>query len=85
LGSNPYPEKYFDLTVQHFHKKLRAEHGIELSYSWVKQALQGAGLVARGRKPGAAGAAVARDAVAYRRRPDQWFQDERWFDHRLWL
>ena len=26
-------EKYFDLNVQHFHKKLQAEHGIELSYT----------------------------------------------------
>src|SRR6202035_920248 len=42
-----YREKYFDLNVQHFHEKLQAEHGIELSYTWVKQALQGAGLVAR--------------------------------------
>ena len=47
-----YREKYFDLNVQHFHEKLQAEHGIELSYTWVKQALQGAGLVARGRKRG---------------------------------
>src|SRR5215475_3412043 len=36
-----YREKYFDLSVQHFHEKLQAEHGIELSYTWVKQALQG--------------------------------------------
>ena len=35
--------------MQHFHEKLQAEHGIELSYTWVKQALQGPGLVARGR------------------------------------
>src|SRR5215469_1909749 len=48
-----YREKYFDLNVQHFHEKLKAEHGIELSYTWVKQALQGAGLVSRGRKRGA--------------------------------
>jgi hypothetical protein len=32
---------------------LEAEHGIDLSYTWVKQALQGAGLVGRGRKRGA--------------------------------
>jgi len=43
-----YREKYFDLNVQHFHEKLQAEHGIQLSYTWVKQALQGAGLGARG-------------------------------------
>src|SRR6201984_3875448 len=48
-------EKYFDLNVQHFHEKLQGEHGIELSYTWVKQALQGGGLVARGRKRGAHG------------------------------
>ena len=80
-----YREKYFDLNVQHFHEKLGAEHGIELSYTWVKQALQGAGLVARGRKRG----------VHRKRRPrrplpgmllhidgsrHRWFQDERWYD-----
>lgn len=46
-----YREKYFDLNVQHFHEK--TEHGIPLSYTWVKQASQGVGLVARGRKRGA--------------------------------
>src|SRR6516165_8945409 len=30
-----YRERYFDLNVRHFHEKLRSEHGIELSYSWV--------------------------------------------------
>jgi transposase len=29
-----YREKYFDMNVQHFHEKLEAEHGIELSYTW---------------------------------------------------
>ena len=80
-----YREKYFDLNVQHFHEKLQAEHGIKLSYTWVKQALQGAGLVARGRKRGA-------HRKRRERRPlpgmllhidgsrHQWFQDERWYD-----
>src|ERR1700741_3957087 len=80
-----YREKYLDLNVQHFHEKLQAEHGIELSYTWVKQALQGAGLVARGRKRGA-------HRKRRERRPlpgmllhidgsrHQWFQDERWYD-----
>jgi transposase len=80
-----YREKYFDLNVQHFHEKLQAEHGIGLSYTWVKQALQGAGLVARGRKRGA-------HRKRRERRPlpgmllhidgsrHQWFQDERWYD-----
>jgi transposase len=47
-----YRERYFDLNVRHFHEKLEAEHQIELSYSWVKGVLQGAGLIARGRKRG---------------------------------
>src|SRR5258705_1055085 len=80
-----YREKYFDLNVQHFHEKLGADHGIELSYTWVKQALQGAGLVGRGRKRGA-------HRKRRERRPlpgmllhidgsrHQWFQDERWYD-----
>jgi transposase len=46
-----YQEKYFDLSILHFHEKLREAHGIELSYTWVQQALQGAGLVKkRGRR-----------------------------------
>src|SRR5437879_13281228 len=47
-----YREKYFDLNLSHFHEKLASQHQIELSYSWVKGMLQGAGLVARGRKRG---------------------------------
>src|SRR5713226_6378831 len=80
-----YRDRYHDLNVQHFHEKLGEEHEIKLSYSWVKQALQGAGLVARGRKRG----------VHRKRRPrrplpgmllhidgsrHQWLQDERWYD-----
>src|ERR1051326_7541150 len=40
-----YREKYFDFNVRHFHEKLREQHQIEVSYTWVKLALQGAGLV----------------------------------------
>ena len=47
-----YREVYFDLNVRHFHEKLGEKHSIELSYTWVQQALQGAGLVAKGRKRG---------------------------------
>src|SRR5260370_11794168 len=47
-----YRETYYDLNIRHFHEKLKAEHGIELSYTWVQQALQGAGLVAKQRKRG---------------------------------
>jgi hypothetical protein len=80
-----YGEKYFDLNVRHFHEKLGELHGIDLSYTWVKSALPGAGLVARQRQRG----------VHRKRRPrrplpgrllhidgnhHQWFQDERWYD-----
>jgi transposase len=40
-----YREKYFDFNVRHFHEKLQEEHGIQISYTWVKEALQGAKLV----------------------------------------
>src|SRR5580700_5587443 len=50
-----YRDQYSDLNVRHFHEKLREEHGIKLSYSWVKLALQGAGLVKKGRKRGCTG------------------------------
>jgi transposase len=80
-----YREKYFDLNVRHFHEKLREQHQISLSYTWVKSVLQGAGLVARQRPRG----------VHRKRRPrrplpgmllhidgsrHRWFQDERWYD-----
>jgi transposase len=80
-----YQEQYFDFNVRHFHEKLQAEHGIKLSYTWVKLALQGAGLVKQGRKRG----------VHRKRRPrrplpgmllhidgsqHQWFCDHRWYD-----
>ena len=47
-----YREKYFDFSVRHFHEKLREEHSIELSYTWVKLALQGAGLVVKAPRRG---------------------------------
>src|SRR5713226_2452171 len=47
-----YRERYFDFSVRHFHEKLREEHGIELSYTCVKLALQGAGLVEKARQRG---------------------------------
>jgi transposase len=80
-----YREQYFDFNVRHFHEKLGEKHGIKLSYSWVKAALQGAGLVAKRKQRG----------VHRKRRPrrplpgmllhldgsqHQWFQDEHWYD-----
>jgi transposase len=47
-----FRETYYDLNIRHFHEKLQEEHGIELSYTWVQKALQGAGLVARRSKRG---------------------------------
>src|ERR1051325_1209865 len=42
-----YQEQYYDFNVKHFHEQLQREHNIKLSYTWVKTALQTAGLVAR--------------------------------------
>lgn len=44
-----YREHYFDFNIRHFHEKLGSEHSIHLSYTWVKKALQGAGLVRKTR------------------------------------
>jgi hypothetical protein len=80
-----YQETYFDLNIRHFHEKLDEEHGIKLSYTWVQKALQGAGLVTRGRKR-------RKHRRRRERRPmsgmllhidgskHQWFGDERWYD-----
>jgi transposase len=80
-----YQEQYFDFNVRHFHEKLSEQHGIQLSYTLVKNALQGAGLVSKQKRRG----------VHRRRRPRRplpgmllhmdgsthaWFQDERWYD-----
>src|SRR6202049_2828590 len=80
-----YREVYFDLNIRHFHEKLSQEHGIELSYTWVQKALQGAGLVARGKRRGKhrrwrerrpmAGMLLHIDGSKHR-----WFGDERWYD-----
>jgi transposase len=47
-----FREKYHDFNVRHFHEKLRDEHDLRFSYTWVKTALQEAGLVKRRKKPG---------------------------------
>lgn len=80
-----YQEQYFDFNVRHFHEKLGAEHGITLSYTWVKAALQGAGLVKarkhrgkhrkrRPRRP-LPGMLLHIDGSQHR-----WFCDDRWYD-----
>jgi transposase len=48
-----YREQYADFNVQHFSETLRERHQIELSYSWVKKALQTAGLVPVSKRRGA--------------------------------
>jgi hypothetical protein len=80
-----YRERYFDFSVRHFHEKLVEEHKIKLSYTWVKLALQGAGLVARDKQR-----RVHRRRRERRPLPGmmlhidgsqhQWFGDERWHD-----
>ena len=80
-----YQEQYADLNVRHFHEKLQEVHGIQLSYTWVKRALQGAGLVKRGRRRGAHRRRRARRPLPgmllhIDGSQHQWFQDERWYD-----
>ena len=80
-----YQERYFDLSVRHFHEKLKQEHSIELSYTWVKQALQGAGLVKRRKRRGPhrrrrerrplPGMLLHIDGSTHR-----WLNDDRWYD-----
>jgi hypothetical protein len=66
-----YRDRYHDLKVRHFHEKLRDQHEIELSYTWVKKALQGAGAgaQARGASQAASAAAIAGNAAAHRWQP----------------
>ena len=47
-----YREEYFDFNVKHFHEKLRENYGIDHSYTWVKDLLQRAGYVKRGKGRG---------------------------------
>jgi transposase len=80
-----YREQYFDLNVSHFHEKLTREHGFQVSYTWTKGVLQGAGLVKRAPRRG-----IHRKRRARRPLPGmllhidaskhQWFGDERWHD-----
>src|SRR5712692_9756717 len=47
-----YRERYRGWNVRHFHRFARREHGVTLSYSFVRLALQEAGLVRKGRARG---------------------------------
>ncbi len=47
-----YRETYQGFNVRHFHHVARREHGVRLSYSFVRLALQEAGLVRKGRARG---------------------------------
>ena len=80
-----YQEQYSDFNVQHFHEKLREKHQIRLSYTWVRRALQMAGLVKKSRKRG-----IHRRRRERRPLPGMllhldgsshaWFQDDRRYD-----
>ena len=80
-----FQETYFDLNIRHFHEKLSEKHHINLSYTFVQKALQGAGLVAkqskrrkhrrrRERRP-MTGMLLHIDGSKH-----QWFGDQRWYD-----
>jgi transposase len=47
-----YRTRYQGFNGRHFHQIARREHGVTLSYTWVKQALQLAGLLKKGRTRG---------------------------------
>lgn len=47
-----YRERYTGFNVRHFHQIAKREHGVTASYSFVKQALQAAGLVKKFRPRG---------------------------------
>lgn len=47
-----YRERYAGFNVRHFHQIARRDHGVTVSYSFVKQTLQAAGLVKRQRARG---------------------------------
>jgi hypothetical protein len=47
-----YRERYTGFNVRHFHHLVRRDHQVRLSYSFVKLALQEAGLVRKGRPRG---------------------------------
>lgn len=47
-----YRERYRGFNVRHFHQIVQREHQVRLSYSWVKDALQLAGLVPKKRPRG---------------------------------
>ena len=80
-----YREKYFDFNVKHYHEKLVEEHQIEVSYTWLKGLLQGAGLVAKERvrkkhrkkreRKALRGMMLHIDGSHH-----QWFGDDRWHD-----
>ena len=80
-----YRDEYYDLNIRHFHEKLKEEHAIELSYTWVQKALQGAGLVAKRHKRGPhrrrrprrpmTGMLLHIDGSKHR-----WLNDDRWYD-----
>lgn len=47
-----YRDRYGGFNVRHFHQVAKREHGVRLSYSYVKKALQEAGLVKKRRARG---------------------------------
>lgn len=49
---NLFRQEYFDFNVAHFHEKLEQNHGIQVSYTWVKNLLQQSGYVQKGKGRG---------------------------------
>ena len=81
-----YREVYFDLNMRHFHEKLREEHEIELSYTWVQQGAAGSGA---GGEDGASGGRTGAGGRGGRMpgmllhidgSKHRWLNDDRWHD-----
>jgi hypothetical protein len=47
-----YRTTYFDFNVKHFHEEITRNHGITQGYTWTKNVLQQAGLIAKDSKRG---------------------------------
>jgi len=54
-----YRERYQGFNVRHFHQIARREHGAKVSYSFLKQTLQAAGLVRKHAREGGTAAGVS--------------------------
>ena len=78
-----FETRYWDFTAKHFHEKLVAEHGLGLSYNWLRLTLQAHGKVKAAARRGAhrrkrprrpmAGMMLHQDGSSHEWVPGQWW------------